>query len=120
MDAIAPGGSCVWEYSREGVAVLPTPDVQEAQGRIAEVEPEKRMTPGEFLADHFLICRTGLPGLRYDAKREILFNPLYPYFRPIGFLTRIPHHVRVQVRGANLPFRSGSAGEEVKEPGPMV
>jgi hypothetical protein len=75
MEELAPGGSAVFEYRKDGYRAIPgdiflenTPD-----RRISIQRNEHPL--GSFLGDEFLPCTEGLRGMYFDAVRELLLVP---------------------------------------------
>lgn len=76
MERIAPGGSAVFEYGPDGYHGASGRDILSKRDLHPHQIPHPEGALGDYLADRFLPCESGLRGMYYDAVRENLVVPL--------------------------------------------
>jgi hypothetical protein len=95
MEDLAPRGSAVFEFGPNGYRAAASTVI------LREITNEPRRIPhphdpiGEYLADQFLVCVSGLRGMYYDAVRKILVVPVEGANRVVPLSLR--HRVRLEV-----------------------
>lgn len=92
MEGLAPGGSAVFEFGPDGYhAASGSAIISEMNARPARI-PHPRNPIGEYLADQFLPCASGLRGMYYDAVRQNLIVPVD------GAIRIVPVSLRYRLR----------------------
>lgn len=95
MEDLAPRGSAVFEFGPNGYRAAASTVI------LREITNEPRRIPhphdsiGEYLAEQFLLCVSGLRGMYYDAVRKILVVPVEGAYRVVPLPLR--HRVRLEV-----------------------
>jgi len=97
MEHIAPGGTVVLNYTREVYYAIDGPIVIRAEGKPELVAHPMRL--GDYLADTFLPCSSGLRGLYYDSRRRILIIPR-PSPPPVISRFALSHRITVEVEAS--------------------
>jgi hypothetical protein len=95
MEGVAPGGSAIFEFGPDGYrATAGSVVIREIHARPTRI-PHPTELIGEYLADQFLPCRSGLRGMYYDAVRENLIVPVDGAIRVIAASLR--HRLRIDI-----------------------
>lgn len=96
MEGLAPGCSAAISYSPRGYVAADGRAVLVAVGNRRLVSDSQVVPLGDFLADRFLPCESGLRGLHYDARRQLLHLPAQPA-RPNAIAFFIPERLRIEI-----------------------
>jgi hypothetical protein len=96
MERLSPGATVVFNYTPDAYYAIDGPVVLSAEGNPKLVSHPMKL--GDYLADSFLPCNTGLRGLYYDSRRRLLIVPrqtVPPVISRIPLLQRITVEVEV-------------------------
>jgi hypothetical protein len=106
MEAIAPGGSAVFEFGPNAYRAEASSEMFPAKQDSNRI-PHPRNLIGDYLADQFLPCRSGIRGMYYDAVRRNLVVPAAGTIRIVNLA--FAHRVRVEAVHSSrfLEFVSG-------------
>jgi hypothetical protein len=76
MEQTAPGGSAVFEFGPGGYRGASGRDILSAKEQQLTRIPHPEYQLGDYLAEQFLPCKSGLRGMYYDAVRENIVVPV--------------------------------------------
>ncbi len=96
MERLAPGSSAAFDYQATGYRGVDGRSVLVADGDRKRLAESEDLPLGEFLADRFLVCKVGLRGLHYDARRQLLHLPPASE-RPEAVSLVIPLRLRIEI-----------------------
>jgi len=97
MEALATGGSAIFEYGPDGYRGADSCVVIKADGRIPPNHPSTVQKLGKYLAHRFLRCKVGRKGLFYDAIRHILVVPSETD-GVILYRAKLKHRLKIEVQ----------------------
>lgn len=99
MERVARGCSAIVDYSEDGYRALD--GAEYLKGTTLQKRPSARqhgIRLGDYLADEFIACQVGTPGMSYDAVRRELRIPL-DHIGSLSVPARIGDRIRITTVG---------------------